>query len=170
MQRLANSDSTNTTVLNWEKENAYICTETTSDSKDDIIKQIPLMSEEEFHCESKEIITTTLKPDPGDEDTKTIVSAVVGSILILGVLLLLGAVCCCKRSSSKRKYFYFRQNVTTSLDFRSENQDDDENHNEYEYDAFISFNEQDRAWVYTQLVPKLEPPKDSLVSSQDSSK
>lgn len=169
LQRLANSNMTK--VLNWEKERAYICFETSSNEDgEDVIKEIPLMSEEEFHCEDREVNSTTQSPDTGDgddDDTKTIVSSVVGAILIVGLLVGIVASCYCKRSYGQRKFFYFRQNVTSSLDLRSDNQDDDDSHNEYEYDAFISFNEQDRPWVYTQLVPKLEPRKDPSDCTQE---
>lgn len=132
-------------------------------SVDPPFKEIPYMSEEEFYCEKIDQ-PPTADPDPGnpnEDDTMTIVSSVVGAILI--VIVLVGTVggCYWKRNNRTHKWFYFRQHALNSLDFKTV---DDENDNEYEYDAFISFNEQDRHWVYTYLVPKLEPPKDSTNS------
>lgn len=109
-----------------------------------------------------------------DGDTLTIVSSAVGTMII--VIVVLGTVTICYRqhhNNNKQRWFHFRRNVLSSpmssFDFRSDKSTaDDENHNGYQYDAFISFNEQDRSWVYTNLVPKLEPPKRSVDSNEPS--
>lgn len=169
MQRLANYSETE--VLNWEKDGAYICTDTLFDPP--VVKQIQYMSDEEFHCDSREMSTPAPTANP-DGDTLTIVSSAVGTMII--VIVVLGTVAICYRqhhNNNKQRWFHFRRNVLSSpmssFDFRSDKSTaDDENHNGYQYDAFISFNEQDRSWVYTNLVPKLEPPKRSVDSNEPS--
>jgi hypothetical protein len=148
--RLANSS--NTTVFNWEIEDAYTCTDTSTDPF--VIKQIPLMSEEEFHCKS-EFAPTTVEPNPEEnKDTVTIVSSVVGAIVIMITLVAIIASCYDKRNKGQRKWFYARNQLLTADGFGDNTNNVD--NNTFEFDAFISFNEQDRSWVYTHLVPQLE--------------
>lgn len=146
LQLLANFS--NTTVLNWEVLNAYQCTDFSTEPP--VLKFIQKMTEEEFHCEEK-----VNPPDEGNDNTLTIVSSVVGAMIIVILLTATIGVCYVKRyKGNRRNWFYFRDDLFG-------HHKADENENEYEYDAFISFCENDRPWVYTHLVPKLEPPKDS---------
>ena len=97
---------------------------------------------------------TTPGPQPGD-DTVTIVSVVSATIFVVILTATIGIVYVKRYKGNQKNWFYFRnQNVFGGLNA-------DENENEYEYDAFISFCEHDRSWVYTYLVPKLERAKDS---------
>lgn len=155
--RLANS--TNTTVLNWNIEGAYTCTDTSTEPF--VIKQIPLMSEEEFECKS-EIIPSTVEPNPDENtDTVAIVSSVVGAMIVVLIFLAAVASCYFRRKKGQRKWFYARNQLTMPNDGLGAKTDDDDKG--FEFDAFISFNEQDRSWVYTHLVPQLESsdPSDS---------
>ncbi|XP_046644826.1 toll-like receptor Tollo isoform X1 [Daphnia pulicaria] len=155
--RLANS--TNTTVLNWNIEGAYTCTDTSTEPF--VIKQIPLMSEEEFECKS-EIIPSTVEPNPDENtDTVAIVSSVVGAMIVVLIFLAAVASCYFRRKKGQRKWFDARNQLTIPNDGLGAKTDDGDK--EFEFDAFISFNEQDRSWVYTHLVPQLESsdPSDS---------
>ncbi len=148
--RLANS--TNTTVLNWNNEGAYTCTDTSTEPF--VIKQIPLMSEEEFLCKS-EIIPSTVGPNPEvNKETVAIVSSVVGAMIVILIFVAAVASCYFRRNKGQRKWFNARNPlIMPNAGLGAKTDDDDK---EFEFDAFISFNEQDRSWVYTHLVPQLE--------------
>lgn len=119
------------------------------------------MSEEEFQCKS-EIIPSTVGPNP-EENTGTvaIVSSVVGAMIVVLIFVAAVASCYFRRNKGQRKWFYARNQLIMPNDGLGAKTDDDDK--EFEFDAFISFNEQDRSWVYTHLVPQLESsdPSDS---------
>lgn len=116
------------------------------------------MPEEAFNCEKMEVITTPYPSDPGKNTLLTAVSSVVGAMIIVVLAMTIGGLYF-RRKNQHRNWFYFNARRSSDCDNQAAN--DDENHNEFEYDAFVSFNEQDRPWVYTHLVPKLETPKES---------
>ncbi|XP_059351036.1 toll-like receptor 13 [Daphnia carinata] len=152
LQQLANS--TNTTVINWEVRGAYTCTDTSAEPF--VLKEIPLMTEEEFQCYSDAVTT----PQPTDDkETATVVSSVVGAVIIVITLVAIMTSCYCKRNQRHGKWYHVRQQLPFGGSSSSDVAID--NDSEFEYDAFISFNEQDRPWVYTHLVPQLERSKES---------
>lgn len=82
----------------------------------------------------------------------------IGTAVLLSVLLLVVAsVCYYKRVAIYRRWFvYWHGRSAIDRTDNKRRKCPDENGNRFEYDAFISFNENDRPWVYTHLVPNLE--------------
>lgn len=70
------------------------------------------------------------------------------------LLLVVASVCYYKRVAIYRRWFVYWHGRAARGSQRRKLAD--ENGNRFEYDAFISFNENDRPWVYTHLVPYLE--------------
>ena len=133
------SEESNTTVCYWDKPLAYTCTDTVTNKEAPVIKEIPKMSEKEFHC--------SVAPS----SAVFAIGAIVGVVLIS---IVVASVCYYKRVAIYRRWFvYWHGRAATGNKGRKMR---DENGNRFEYDAFISFNENDRTWVYSQLVPNLE--------------
>lgn len=101
--------------------------------------------------------TTTDYPD---ENSSTMPS-ILGGASAAFFLLLVAGTCYYKRTTVQRQWFLFKHRHD-GRSFLSERKDSEV---EFEYDAFVSFSEHDRPWVYSHLVPNLEFSKSSNISS-----
>jgi len=104
--------------------------------------------------------TTTNYPD---ENSSTMPS-ILGGASAAFFLLLVAGTCYYKRTTVQRQWFLFKHRHD-GRSFLSERKDSEV---EFEYDAFVSFSEHDRPWVYSHLVPNLEFSKSSNISSEAS--
>lgn len=163
LQRLA-GDESNVTVINWnstEYPNAYLCTDVTSSPNMPTFMRIEDMTEEEFQCDNRgSIATTTSNPNGSDPSDGPSMSSVLGGIAAAIALVGLTAIACYyKRSYIQRAWFLFRHRKDGMDVLKRESTQD------FEYDAFISFSEHDRPWVYSHLVPNLEWSKDAGIET-----
>ena len=131
----------NVTVLNWQDQSSYTCSNFSYPNQPRI--NIADLYAEQLGCNTP----PTTSPDPA---RKGFTATVIECATIIALFILTCVVSYWKWNQILQAWFLLRRRVTIkSTILRSES-------DTYSYDAFISFNERDRDWVYTYLVPQLE--------------
>lgn len=133
------------------------------------------MAENEFYCEhsttensnaAESSTGNPVVPEDGSPVSELwILGAVLGVVLLVG---LFGGIFH-NRQNIQRSWFVYRQGRRGLSVLRRSDSDKSDgisqnSKDQFEYDAFISFNEQDRSWVYSSLVPELEAKKEGAES------
>ena len=130
----------NVTVLNWDDQSSYKCVDLASQERMNITD----LNDDQFHCD----VPSTTAPEPSccSDYIATYIECATFAILFI----LSPIICYRKRDNVLQGWFWLRRRVTVKSTIVWSESD------AYDYDAFISFNEHDRDWVYTYLVPQLE--------------
>ena len=138
LRRLA--EESNVTVLNWEDQSSYKCRNFSDPNQPEM--NISDLNVDQLNCN----MTPTISPEPAHPFN--VLSIECSTIAVL--LIFTGVISYWKWDRILQMWFLLRRRVTIkSMNLPSQS-------DAYNYDAFISFNEHDRDWVYTNLVPQLE--------------
>lgn len=130
---------TQVTLLNWEDPASYRCANLSDPRRPRI--NIADLNEDSLNCNSP----PTPWPVP-DREARIVAPVVVSAALLIAVCVLAYFM----RDEIRRKWHLFRDRVII------ESSTTPGQSKTYHYDAFVSFNERDRDWVYTYLVPQLD--------------
>ena len=145
---------TNVTIDYWDTPNAYLCTENGG------MREIQSLTSQEFGCDKVAVPTDPPSRDDNNNNNMQTTVLVSGSVAGFVLLVVITAGTVYYKRKTGQTFRHRKKAAAAMIRGRAE-----EN---FEYDAFISFNEQDRAWVYAHLVPNLEL-EHSKVSSLDPS-
>ena len=165
LQQLANQSSV--VMLSWSHADAYTCTDTASQQAPRE-KPIQTLNDSDFEVFCKAALPPHYPPDDVPTSSDQSAALVYGTFAAsIGTLLLAAGGCYYKRRQIANSWFRLRHHTAKRINAVAAAAAAAAGH-QFQYDAFISFNERDRQWVYTHLVPRLEAqPANSATGNRD---